>query len=133
PLVPMLLLFAGASAALPLRPPKAPGSTPQLLTGPVIGAVIAAAIFANWPMISTAMNRTVTEHNLGAALQSEGRMDEALEHYRRALAITPDYAPAYSNIGTVLQAEGHIDDAIAAYNQALAIRPGYPEVHYNLA
>jgi len=60
----------------------------------VVVAVVASIVFTNWSIVSADMNRTVTEHNLGAALQSEGRLDEAMASYRRALAITPDYAPA---------------------------------------
>jgi Flp pilus assembly protein TadD len=48
--------------------------------------------------------RTDHETNLGVALQTDGRLQEAETHYRRALAIQPDYSPAYVNLGMVLVA-----------------------------
>ena len=77
--------------------------------------------------------RAITEHNLGAALQSDGRLDDAIEHYRRAIAIRSDYAPAHNNMGAALRAKGQAADARASYERALAERPDYPEAHYNLA
>jgi tetratricopeptide (TPR) repeat protein len=127
PLVPFLLLFAAAGlVSLPrLRLATAPSSA-------LVAAVLAVAVFANWPMLATDLMRAITEHNLGAALQSDGRLDEAIEHYRRAIAIRPDYAPAYSNMGAALRAKGQSADAVASYERALARRPDYPEAHYNL-
>jgi tetratricopeptide (TPR) repeat protein len=128
PLVPFLMLFAAAGlVALPrLRHANAPLSA-------LVAGVLAVAVFVNWPMLSTDLMRAITEHNLGAALQTEGRLDEAIEHYRRAITIRSDYAPAYNNMGAALRAKGQVADAIASYERALAQRPAYPEAHYNLA
>ena len=131
PLVPILMLFAAAGlVALPRRLRTDVRTTRWVALG---AALLTAAAFVNRPMLSTDLMRAITEHNLGAALQDEGRFDEAIEHYRRALAFKPDYAPAYSNMGTALRAKGQLPEAIATYQQALALRPDYPEAHYNLA
>ncbi len=129
PLVPFLVLFAAAGlVALPrLRHANTP--RPAL----VVAALLAVAVFVNRPMLSSDLMRAITEHNLGAALQSEGRLDEAIEHYRRAITIRPDYAPAHSNMGSALRAKGQVADAVTSYERALARRPDYPEAHYNLA
>ena len=129
PLVPMLLVFA--AVGLERLPAFVRAATSRQKTF-AFAAVVVAAVFCNWSMVSADMNRTVTEHNIGAALQSAGRLDEAVAHYRRAIEISPDYAPAYSNIGTVLQSQGKIDEAIRAYQDALKYRPDFPEVEYNL-
>ena len=130
PLVPFLILFAAAGvAALPelTRARSIPG---RLWT---LAAVAAVAVFANWPVLSTTLMRAVTELNLGAALQGDGKLDEAKGHYERAIAIAPDYPPAYNNLATVLRAKRRLGEAEAAYQQALRLRPDYPEAHYNLA
>ena len=41
----------------------------------------------------------MAHYNLGFALAAEGRIDEAIEHYRKALEIKPDYAEAHNNLG----------------------------------
>ena len=82
-------------------------------------AVAAAAIVAYWPLLSPTLMRAITENNLGTALQQAGRHDEAIAHHQRAIAMMPDYAPAYNNLGASLRAAGRLDEAIAAYQQAL--------------
>jgi len=98
-----------------------------------LAAVTAVAVFCNWPMLSTKLMRAVTETNLGVALQAEGRLDEASEHYHRAIAFSPEYPPAYNNLATALRAKGQLADAVTTYEQALRLRREYPEAHYNLA
>ena len=128
PLVPLLLLFAAAGLV------ELPGVLRvDARTFPLAAAVLAAAVFVNRPMLDGHLMRAITEHNLGAALQSDNRFDEAIEHYRRAVAFKADYAPAYSNMGAALRAEGRLSDAVAAYEHALAIQPDEGEAHYNLA
>ena len=40
---------------------------------------------------------------MGIALQEQGKLEEAIEAYNKALAIKPDYAEATSNMGIALQ------------------------------
>src|SRR5262249_26463620 len=96
-------------------------------------AVIAAAVFVNWPILSAQGMRAVTETNLGTALQADGRLDEATPPSRRAIELGPDYAPAYNNLAVALRAKGDVDEAIGTYERALALRPEFPDAHYNLA
>jgi tetratricopeptide (TPR) repeat protein len=130
PLVPLLMLFASAGLcglAARLRA-FSPGRRW------VLAAVVAiVAVFVNWPILSTTMMRAVTENNLAVALQEDGRLNEAIGHYRRSSELRPDYAPAYNNMGTALRAQGRVDEAIAAYARALNAMPDYPDAHYNLA
>jgi tetratricopeptide (TPR) repeat protein len=130
PLVPFLIAFAAAglvSAASYFR-----SAAPRRRIE-IAAALAATAVFVNWPMLSTRSMQAVTENNLGAALQEQGRVDEAIAHYRRAIAFEDDYAPAHNNLGTALRANGRLDEAIAAFRRAIAINDGYGDAHYNLA
>ena len=130
PLVPFLMLFASAGiCSLPVLFRTGSPSRRMVLAGAIAGV----AIFVNWPVLSTTMMRAVTENNLAVALQEDGRIDAAIEHYRRSAEIRSDYAPAYNNMGTALRAQGRIDDAVAAYQRALDVMPDYADAHYNLA
>jgi len=71
-------------------------------------------------------------YNLGVALQAGGVMDAAVESYRKALALNPEYAEAHSNLGTVLQAQGKYDAAAEHLHQALRFRPKDFAAHSNL-
>src|ERR1700685_4575601 len=45
----------------------------------------------------------VAHYNLGVALKSVVRLDEAVASYRRAVAIKPDYIEAHYNLGNALK------------------------------
>ena len=62
---------------------------------------------------------------MGIALQDQGKLEEAIEAYSKALAIKPDYAEAYNNMGNALKDQGKLEEAIEAYSKALAIKPDY--------
>jgi len=62
-------------------------------------------------------------YNLGVALQAQDNLDAAIENYRQAVALKPDYVDAWSNLGSVQQAQDHLDAAVESYRQALALKP----------
>ncbi|HEX7362351.1 MAG TPA: tetratricopeptide repeat protein [Bryobacteraceae bacterium] len=70
--------------------------------------------------------------NLGAALQAEGKMHEAVTYYERELRVRPGDAVAETALGGALQAEGKIEQAAKHYQAALATSPKYVNAHYNL-
>jgi predicted O-linked N-acetylglucosamine transferase (SPINDLY family) len=74
-------------------------------------------------------DRLVTEGNLA---EREGRLREACELYRKAVAAAPDYGKAHLNLGLALQALGEEEAAVAAYESALAIDAADAYANYNL-
>ena len=60
------------------------------------------------------------------------RWDEAIEAYRRVVAIDPTYAAAWNNLGLLLHRMGQHDEAGAAYRSALEQDPMCCEAMYNL-
>ena len=71
-------------------------------------------------------------NNSPNALKEQGKLEEAIEAYNKALAIKPDYAEAYNNMGITLKEQGKLEEAIEAYNKALAIKPDYAEAYNNM-
>ena len=70
--------------------------------------------------------------NRTLALAKQGRVDEAIVEYRKALRIKPDYAEAYNDLGGELLLRGQVDEAMALYRQALEINPDYTDARNNL-
>jgi Tfp pilus assembly protein PilF len=62
-------------------------------------------------------------NNYGAALQSEGRVEEALEQFQRALRIQPEYPNARYNLANALLAQGKLEEAAANLRLVLAAVP----------
>jgi tetratricopeptide (TPR) repeat protein len=74
----------------------------------------------------------MAHYNLGIVLSEQGEADQAIDHYRRAVDLRPDYAEAHYNLGRLLVEEGRLDDAIAHYERAAAINPADAEAQNNL-
>ncbi|HEY6293214.1 MAG TPA: tetratricopeptide repeat protein [Terriglobia bacterium] len=70
--------------------------------------------------------------NLGAALETMGKPQKAIDEYRRVLELRPGDAIARNSLGAALQSLGRTDEAIHEYRQALNARPGDLDAEYNL-
>jgi tetratricopeptide (TPR) repeat protein len=71
-------------------------------------------------------------NNLGNALRRQGKNEEAIIHFNKALQLNPAYAKAHNNLGTALASQGKTDEAIKHFGIALYINPGYAAAHSNL-
>lgn len=68
----------------------------------------------------------------GAAERGMGNIDAAIEAYKNAIEIKPDYPDAYNNLGVALKEKFQLKEAVSAYNSALSIKPDYPDALNNL-
>jgi tetratricopeptide (TPR) repeat protein len=68
----------------------------------------------------------------GVALARQGRLDEAVACFRRALELRPSHGSARGNLGLVLAKQGRLAEAVACYEQALCFEPDTAETHVNL-
>ena len=134
PLVPFLLLFAAAPFDSRVRDSSRARSLRACERWRSAAVASRSPFFRNWPLLSPTLMLAITENNLGTALQEQRplrRGDRAL--HERAIALQPDYAPAYNNLGAALRAAGRLDEAVARYRQALALKPDFASASYNLA
>jgi tetratricopeptide (TPR) repeat protein len=77
-------------------------------------------------------NAAMAYNNLGAVLYSEGKTDEAVECYNKAVEIQPDYAKPYYNLAGIFARRGQIDKSIEYYQKSLAASPNYYQTHNKL-
>jgi len=70
-------------------------------------------------------------NNLGLIFFGRGQVDEAIDHFRKALQIYPNYPEAHSNLGNALLQKGQLDEALAQFQEAVKIAPQYARGHYN--
>lgn len=71
-------------------------------------------------------------NNLGIVVSAQGRHDEAISYFSKALAIKPDIFEAHNNLGNLYSQKGWMDEAIEEYTRALALHPSHADTHNNL-
>jgi len=81
---------------------------------------------------SKSKNGHKLHNNIGLALEKQGKIDEAIAHYRKALSINPKHGSSHSNLGKALYLQGKIAEAIACWQRAINLRPDDPKAHNNL-
>jgi tetratricopeptide (TPR) repeat protein len=114
-------------------------------------AVVAAALLAALGALTVARERVwrdpetlwrttlagnprsrVAHTNLGQWLLRQGKRDEAIAHFREALAIDLAHGPALVSLGAALEEGGLYDEAIARFRESIRHRPNDVVAHYNL-
>ena len=146
----VMLVWGAADLASLVRMPRAARASARLAAVLLIGALGLGASrqVGTWKngvtlwerAISVGGNSTVSQNNLGVALESEGRLEEAAAHLVESIRLEPRNARAHSNLGNVRFAEGRFGEAVRCYDDALHLDPGLEaavlnvgKAHYNLA
>ena len=74
--------------------------------------------------------------NLGLSLEARGRLDEAIESYRRAVNLNRNQKPSSPwpplNLGSLLTKLDRLKEAETVLREALSYGPDVPEAHYRL-
>ncbi|KAG9095843.1 hypothetical protein FS749_009678 [Ceratobasidium sp. UAMH 11750] len=65
--------------------------------------------------------------NVGSLLKDEGKLEEAIKMYTRALEVKPDFDVALANIANATKDAGHLVEAIEYYKRAVLANPYFPE------
>ncbi len=73
------------------------------------------------------------QYNLGIAFAKLDQIDQAVVHYRAALAINDGHAGAHNNLGLIENDRGHYAEAKRQLRRAIEIDPGFADAHMNLA
>jgi hypothetical protein len=68
--------------------------------------------------------RAKTQNLAGEAAYRAGKLDDALELFRQAVELNPNYGQAYSNLGLTYQKVGRAAEAIWADRKAIALADG---------
>lgn len=77
--------------------------------------------------------RTLKEFDKGVKADHQGKTDEAIQHYEKALSYSPNYYPAHNNLGSAYLARQKFDEAQAQFEAAIKANQNDSEAHFNLA
>ena len=74
----------------------------------------------------------VPHMNLGLTFAQQGKIEEAISYYRKALQLNRNSVHTHNNLGVALLERGQIGDAISHFVTALRLKSDYAETHNNL-
>jgi tetratricopeptide (TPR) repeat protein len=87
-----------------------------------------------WTHALDCTSRNFMAHfKLAKAMERDGKLDAAIEHYRAAVEIRPGDAAARNNLGALLEGRGDVDGAIEQFEAGLKDNPKSPELNFNAA
>jgi len=82
--------------------------------------------------VKSSPGSSIAHGGLGSAYQELGRLDEAVEEYKRAIAIYQEDYKAHYNLGVIYDQQGLLDPAVQSYLRSIQANPAYPNAHFNL-
>jgi len=72
-------------------------------------------------------------YDRGVTLYDQGNIAAAIEEFRKAIRVYPEFAEAHCNLGLALKDQDKTDEAIREYREAIRLKPNLAEAHNNLA
>lgn len=79
-------------------------------------------MFGRWILIQLILI-LISHSNLGNVYKERGQLQEALENYRHAVRLKPDFIDGYINLAAALVAARDMEQAVQAYVTALQYNP----------
>ncbi len=75
------------------------------------------------PAVHAGSDEAVQRNNLGASLLQQGKMEEAIAEFRKAVTLDPKYTGAQLNLAYAYDRQGRIAEALAQYQTVIALEP----------
>ncbi len=89
------------------------------------------ALFAH--AVTHGGSTSFAQRNLGVALQTKGKPQEAEAHFAEAVRLNPGDAQAHNSLGSVLYSQGKYEEAEAHFTDAVRLNPHDDQALNNLA
>lgn len=129
PIVPLLMLFAGAAVTEGFALFRARRLREGLICA---AALLLTVTVVYWPVVGKPGPSAAGYYNLGSALARQGRTQEAIENYLKALGVQPDYSMPHYTLGEIFSQQGKFAEAVFHYQEAVSIDADFTEAHNNL-
>jgi tetratricopeptide (TPR) repeat protein/serine/threonine protein kinase len=93
-----------------------------------------AAEAARYCAIAVALNpdNAGARLNLGFALHTLGKVDDAIAEFQKVIELKPNYANAHYSLGNAFRVQNKLDAAVAAYREAIRWKPDFASAFDNL-
>jgi tetratricopeptide (TPR) repeat protein len=130
-----LLLFVAAATQCPAQEP--PPSPLETQVAPGIAALKSGDLDSAEKIFSSALRHGIKHplvyHNLGVIAQMRGQHLEAVQRFREALALRPNYGASRLLLGASFLALGRNTEAVRELQRAVRLMPQQPQARLQLA
>ena len=99
----------------------------KFLIALIIGLTLSSAVFAEDVEISSDAKLI---YNEGVNLYKLGEYDRAMEAFKKATIVDPNYIDAYFNLGYILEQAGRYPEALTVFKQIIVRDPADYEAVY---
>jgi tetratricopeptide (TPR) repeat protein len=114
-----VMLIPRANAKKDPLPGRVEGSNPYLIDP--------ADYYRKFP------KKTRKEFDKGVEADHQGKTDDAIQHYEKALTYSPDFYPAHNNLGSAYLGRQNFEGAQTQFEAALKANQNDVEAYFNLA
>ena len=66
---------------------------------------------------------------MGVAFTEQGRLDEGIGCFQKAIELRPDFAEAYNFLGLCFERQAKVAEAISSFEKAIQIKSNYAEAY----
>ena len=77
--------------------------------------------------------KTLKEFEKGVDADHQGKTDDAIQHYEKALSYSPDFYPAHNHLGLAYLARQNFEAAQNQFEAALKVNQNDAQAYFNLA
>jgi tetratricopeptide (TPR) repeat protein len=77
--------------------------------------------------------KTLKEYDKGVEAENQGKADDAIAHYERALSYSPDFSPAHNHLGSAYLSRQKFVEAQREFEAALKSNQNDTQARFNLA
>jgi tetratricopeptide (TPR) repeat protein len=77
--------------------------------------------------------KTLKEFDKGVEADHQGKTDDAIQHYEKALSYSPDFYPAHNNLGSAYLGRKNFEGAQTQFEAALKANLNDAQAYFNLA
>ncbi|MBX7144146.1 MAG: tetratricopeptide repeat protein [Oligoflexia bacterium] len=82
--------------------------------------------------LEVAPDNFMAHTNIGTALDAQGDLDGAGQHFEEAARLNPTYPEALNNLGSFRARRGRVAEARELFERALKIRPNFDQARFHL-
>jgi cytochrome c-type biogenesis protein CcmH/NrfG len=82
--------------------------------------------------LAVTRNNPLAQNSLGLALEAQGRLHEAIEHFQEAVQLWPNQTDARANLANALFRSGRVEEGIRQYEQVIQLDPKSELARHNL-